>query len=187
MFQLGELVRGRLLLTIAIGAGFIVLGEDEAKAAAPPLASIAKVLELTNDDAAHQYPFRLRAQVTLFEPQAYWVFLQDGLTGIYANPTDEKTKLQPGDWVEAEGVTARAGFAPVLEIRKLKVVGRSPLPSPVIFGESQSIPESANVWAVARGRILRADTRSRLGNTLLTLYLQLDSGVKIAILPASPD
>ncbi len=180
-------MRARLLLTIAIVAGFAVLAEDEAKAAAPPFASIAKVLELTNDDAAHQYPFRLRAQVTLFEPQAYWVFLQDGLTGIYANPTDEKTKLQPGDWVEAEGVTARGGFAPVLEIRKLKVVGRSPLPSPVIFGESQSIPESANVWAVARGRILRADTRSRLGNTLLTLYLQLDSGVKIAILPASPD
>ena len=98
-------MRVHLLVAIGLVAGF-VFGEDPARPA-PSLTSVAKVLDLTNDEAANQYPFRVRAQVTLFEPDAYWVFLQDGLFGIYATPPAGKVQLRPGDWIEAEGVPLR--------------------------------------------------------------------------------
>ena len=77
------------------------------------------------------------------------------------------------------------GFAPIIEMRTLKVVGHSALPAPVKVGGSQSVPEAGNVWAVAEGRILRAESRSRAGDTVLTFYVQLDNGAKLAVLTAS--
>ncbi len=178
-------MRVHLLVAVGLVAG-IVFGEDPAEPT-PSLTSIAKVLDLTNDQAANRYPFHVRAQVTMFEPDAYWVFLQDGLYGIYATPPERQIKLQPGDWIEAEGITLRGGYAPIIEIRQLKVVGHSPLPAPVKVGGNQLVPEAGNVWAVAEGRILRAETRSRDGNTVLTFYEQLDNGGKLAVLTASAE
>ena len=57
------------------------------------------------------------------------------------------------------GVTARGGFAPALDIQSARVVGHGPLPNPVRPRDpGQKIAESANVWALVSGRIIRAET-----------------------------
>jgi signal transduction histidine kinase/ActR/RegA family two-component response regulator len=140
------------------------------------------VLNLANDDAENAYPFRLRAQVTLFEPQAYWFFLQDGPSGIYATLADKNATPHVGDWVELEGFTHRGGFAPILDIRKLQVTRNAPRPQPVnASATGLQVSEAGNVWAVAQGRILSADARSKEGSALLTFQLRLATGGRLPI------
>jgi hypothetical protein len=128
--------------------------------AAPEISSLAQVLKLTNAQAAEGRPVHLRAQVTLYSPEATWLFLQDGLDGIYAGEANRTFAVRAGDWVQVDGVTARGGFAPNLELRSVRVVGHGPLPIPVRPRDAapQEIPESANVWATLSGRIIRSET-----------------------------
>jgi signal transduction histidine kinase/CheY-like chemotaxis protein len=161
---------------MAVACGAYALGEA-------PLTSLADVLKLTNEQAASPHPFQLRAQVTLSEPDAYYLFFQDGPHGIYSRQPPRKMALKPGDWVEIEGVTARGGYAPVLDPNHIEVVGHSPLPAAVEPGDP-SIPDSANLWAVARGRILRADARSRAGFQFLTFYMRSREDTQFGIVVA---
>ena len=180
-------MRLRLLLSIAILIGEIAGSQAIGKPAVAGLRSVADVLKLTNDDAAQQHPFRLRAQVILFKPEAYWFMLQDGSAGIYTLPPDGNIELRRGDWVEADGVTVRGGFAPSLECRHLKVIGHAQLPAPVKVTETKGLTESANIWAVARGQVLRAESVT-LGNySSFNFYLRLGSGEMIRVPIGSPD
>jgi hypothetical protein len=125
----------------------------------PVLSSLAQVLNLTNDEASHEYPFRLRAQVTLFLPKAYLFFVQDGPIGIYSLAPNG-AMIGPGDWIEAEGVTQRGSFAPILNMKKLRVVGHGELPRPFRFDDpTQKAPESVNIWSVGHGRIVNAELK----------------------------
>jgi len=150
--------------------------------AAPEIGSLAQVLKLTNAQAAEGRPFHLRAQVTLYSPEATWLFLQDGLNGIYAGELGKGFTVHAGDWVDVEGITARGGFAPNLELRTVRVVGHGPLPVPVRPRDAapQEIPESANVWATLSGRIIRAQT-SHTDVTRVTFEIKPDSGAVMLI------
>jgi signal transduction histidine kinase len=182
-----HLVRLRLLSTVWL-VSVLVAAEPPPQRLALPFGSIAQVLNLTNDEAAEGHPFRLRAQVTLFKPRAYWLFLQDGAVGIYASPPWFSTVLHTGEWIDAEGVTARGGFAPILELQRWQVVGQGPPPVPFKAGDpSQHMPEAANVWAVARGRVVRAETRSLPDFTSLTLHLKMGTDRTIPVLLGSQE
>ncbi len=127
--------------------------------ASSEISSLAQVLRLTNVEAAEGHPFHLRAQVTLYSKEATWLFLQDGDSGIYAGDANQSLNVRSGDWVEVEGVTARGGFAPNLELHSVRITGHGPLPPPMRPREpGQNVPESANVWATVKGRIIRAET-----------------------------
>jgi signal transduction histidine kinase/DNA-binding response OmpR family regulator len=151
-----------------------------ADSGAQPLSSIAQVLSLTNAEAAQHHPFRLRAQVTIYQPKLYRYFLQDGAAAIYFAPRGHHFSLQPGDFVEAEGVTAKGRFAPTLEVRNARILGHGPLPKPLRVGE-EPIPEAGNVWSVARGRILRAQTSLIAHSQAINFDLRLASGEIIVI------
>lgn len=100
--------------------------------------SVADVLSLTNDEAGRAYPFHLRAQVTLADERSYWLFLQEGPNGIYVLPPKGPFVFKSGDWIEAEGVTARGGFAPVLSLSKVKVVRSRTVANSVHGGRRKS-------------------------------------------------
>ncbi len=152
-----------------------------------PLGSLAEVLSLTNDEASRAYPVHLRAQVTISIPKAYWLFLQDKSFGIFAFSNDT-TVLHSGDWIEADGVTARGGFAPTLTLRKVRVLGNSPLPAPFRAGDpAQHLPEAANLWAIVHGRILRADFRGLGDYPSFGFDLDLNAKKKIKIVLSSPN
>ena len=163
------------LLPLATLIGCLVASAESASNARPLLTSLAQVLSLTNDEGSKGYPFHLRAQVTLYSPNADWLFLQDGLLGIYANCEKTCHSLHSGDWIEVEGVTAHGGFAPVIDLHSLKVVGKGPLPPPLdMGGPATQVPESANVWARASGRILRSEERRLFYYTSLNFYLRVN-------------
>jgi len=150
--------------------------------ASSEIASLEQVLKLTNTEAAAGHPFHLRAQVTLYSKEATWLFLQDGLNGIYAGEAKQRLAVRPGDWVDVEGLTTAGGFAPNLELRSIRVIGHGPLPVPVRPREAgQKIPESANVWAVVRGHIIRAKTSHTEERTRVNFDLELESGGTIPI------
>ena len=166
----------RLWLTsLFVLAGLVHAGPAAMEQA--PLASIAQVLSLSNDEGADRHPFHLRGQVTLYQPAGYQLFIQDGSGGIYCVPPTG-TIVEAGDWVEVEGFTARGGFAPILQWTSVKVIGHGPMPEPLRVGEAGQIaPESANLWAIAKGKILRTETRSRNGWKFFTLYMILQGRV----------
>jgi signal transduction histidine kinase/CheY-like chemotaxis protein len=84
--------------------------------------------------------------------------------------------------VDVEGVTARGGFAPNLEIHSVHVIGHGPLPVPVRPREAgQHIPESANLWAVVRGHIIRAETARTDERKRVNFDLMFKSGGTIPI------
>ena len=84
--------------------------------------------------------------------------------------------------MEVDGETAAGGFAPIIAIRHATVIGSGPLPAAVDAAKAgRSIPLSANVWAVARGRILWSDTRLKPGYKFLTLFLRLENGEQIPV------
>ena len=175
-------------------------------AAVAPFKSIAQVLSLTNDEAGREYPFHIRSQVTLYSPKAYWFFLQEGTAGIYASCPDPKSpdpadvsfsqcpdssKMHPGDWIEAEGVTARGGFAPILKLSRVRVIGPSPLPPPFKLGDpANPPPEAANIWASAEGRIVHSIWEHGRAYGWLNFELALkgpigETGPKVQLLIAS--
>jgi len=174
-------LRLRPQFAFVLAACAIARGEGPSR-----LDSIFQVLQLTNEEAEAGRHFLLRAQVTLFDWNAYYLFVQDGPVGIFSERPAAKIDLKPGDWIEAEGVTGRGGFAPILKIDRIKVVGHGPLPPPARPDIArQAIPEASNVRALTRGRIVRADSRVRFGNTLVTLYQRYADGREITIIVAS--
>ncbi len=140
------------------------------------LRSLAQVLSLTDEEGSQGHPFHLRAQVTLYSPKDDWLFLQDGSNGIYANCKKTCHDLRAGDWIEVDGATAHGEFAPVINLLTLKVIGNSPLPPPLDLNDpDHQVPESANIWARARGRILRSEGRRLFDFTSLNFYLRLST------------
>ena len=179
--------RLKLLPLLAVASGILGGSQPLSSAPALPLRSLAQVLNLANDQAEHGYPVRLRAQVTLFEPAAYWFFLQDGSSGIYAILADKIARPRAGDWVDVEGFTRRGGFAPILDVRALKVVRNGPRPEPAKPGDTgQNVAEAGNLWALAEGRILSAESTAREGSTPLTFQLRLASGDRLPLRIGSP-
>ncbi len=150
--------------------------------ASSEISSLAQVLTLTNAEAAQGHPFHLRAQVTLYSKETSWLFLQDGLSGIYAGEANQILNVRSGDWVEVEGITARGGFAPNLELHSVRIIGHGTLPPPVHPRESGlQIPESANVWAVVKGRIIRAETSHSDDRLRVNFDVKPESGGPIPI------
>ena len=182
-----NLVRVAALIA-CLGTGARAAGPPISETAKPPLNSISAVLSLTNEEAGQGRPFHLRAQVTLYVHSAYWLFLQDGPIGIYALRPNRELSLKAGDWIEAEGVTLRGGYAPILEPHSVRVVGHSALPELLQVGNlAQKVPEAANVWARVRGRILSSELRSGKGYSSLNFDLGLASAAKMKIFIGLPD
>ncbi len=151
-----------------------------------PFQTIGKVLQLSNEQADSHFPFDLRAQVTLYSPESNLFFLQEGKDGIYAEVVENVKRLHRGDWINVKGVTARGGFAPILRVQQIRVVGIRPMPSQFSFrGEHSNVPEATNIWASASGHILNARSSAPgVANASIDFFLKLASGkVLLVIIP----
>jgi signal transduction histidine kinase len=118
--------------------GIVVGRAAEAGAPAlPTLTTVRQIRQLSPDDAARNYPVRLRGVITYFADNLPIRFLQDETGGTYfpelevddANPT----VLTPGTIVELDGVTVPGRFAPHVGRSgnsrvRWRVVGHGPLP-----------------------------------------------------------
>jgi diguanylate cyclase (GGDEF)-like protein len=93
---------------------------------------------LTREQAGHAYPVRIRGVVTYYDPylaegRTPALFVQDASGGIFVQtPTGVKLPIHAGSVVEVSGVTAPGGYAPILSLTTLKILGSSrPLPSAI--------------------------------------------------------
>lgn len=119
-------VRLSVLVCTLVGAQVCGLS---ASAAPTPLTQIARVLKLTNAQAALALPVILEGTVTFVRPQNASLFLTSGDRGIYVNFT-RNIGLEVGDRVRVTGVTGPS-FRPRIMATRVKFLGHGELPKPV--------------------------------------------------------
>jgi signal transduction histidine kinase len=123
-------------------------------AGAAPLTRIAQVKALLNADAERRYPVHLRAVVTRRDPRNHDVVIQDATAAVYTSrpPGVVTPPMRLGDLLEIEGVTRRSGYAPLVEIHKLRVVAHPGLPRPRKVNPAEGFAGAdENAWVEVRG------------------------------------
>ncbi|HKV42643.1 MAG TPA: response regulator [Blastocatellia bacterium] len=140
-------------------------GEASPKPAAMPvLRSINQVHALTPIEAKRAYPVHLRGVLTYFDPLWRFGFVQDSDSAVFVPFSAQdilKTKVEPGELVQLDGVTAPGEFAPEIARTRPSVVGRAPLPEPkrVSLDDMFSGHQDCN-WVEAEG-VVQGVTRDR--------------------------
>ena len=128
--------------------GITILGWLQAMAADPPLEEMRtaeQIRRLSTQQAELHYPVRLRGVVTFLDdriPMKTFRFVQDETAGIYfyADGVSNNPALRTGQLVEIEGETGPGSFAPVVQARRVRVLGETNLPpaKPVSYEELSS-------------------------------------------------
>ena len=141
---------GVLAVTAAVPATAAAQAGGPARASAlPTLTTIGAIRALSQDEGARGYPVRVRGTVThINEGADDGAIIHDGRLGQWLVPPPAEARsawavwreIRRGDLIEIDGRTVRGGFAPNLEPRALRRLGRGPLPTPktIAFGSMLS-------------------------------------------------
>ena len=98
----------------------------------PFLTTAAQVHQLKREEAQRGYPVKTRGVVTCVLPEHQAFLIQDFTRGLYAVDLSESQPLpQIGEYLEISGVTDPSLFAPIVNARRLTVLGAGQLPDPV--------------------------------------------------------
>jgi hypothetical protein len=137
-----------------LGLGFsLPLAAAPAQTRLPLLTTARQVHQLTIEQAALQYPVRVRAVVTFVNAPVWQLFVQDETEGIFVEiKGDYDFGLRSGQILEIEGVSAPGGFAPDIEPQRVTLLGEAPLPEPrrVTFDQMAAGQEDCN-WVEFKG------------------------------------
>jgi signal transduction histidine kinase len=102
----------------------------------PVLTSVARICQLSNEEAERRYPVSIRGVITSIKDYAggfEGAVIQDATGGIYVdlNTQGYPVRLQLGEYVEIEGETAPFLFQPDVKLKRLQRLGTGALPVPV--------------------------------------------------------
>jgi signal transduction histidine kinase len=150
----------------------------------PTLRTAAEVRRLSPAEAREARPIRLEAVVTYNDPETRHLFVQDRTAGIYVEAWRHIHRLQPGDLVEIEGVSAPGDFVPIVAEPRVRVTGRAPLPAPrrVRPPELRGGQEDSQ-WIEVEGVVRSVNPRRRFTAMQLS-----EDGVRFQLdLPSSAD
>lgn len=143
--------------------------------AAPPLASLAAIHKLSNQDAAAHVPVDFDATVTFYRTYEGTLFVQDGDTAIYVQPS-KTYKLSQGDRIHIHGTT-RESFRPFVANADITVLGHAPLPDAPLASFDALIHGQYDCRFVKlRGRVISADITISSDRPSTTLQLMTDGG-----------
>jgi PAS domain S-box-containing protein len=92
------------------------------------ITTAAELRRLTADEAAQYFPVKLRGVVTFFDEGLFSRFLQDETAGVYFRGLTNTVDLEAGQIVELEGFAGPGEYAPMVEARHVKLVGKGILP-----------------------------------------------------------
>jgi PAS domain S-box-containing protein len=92
------------------------------------ITSAAELRRLTPEEAGRFFPVKLRGVVTFFDEGVFYRFIQDETAGIYFRGLPNTVKLEPGQIVELEGFAGPGEYAPIVEARKVRVIGKGSMP-----------------------------------------------------------
>jgi signal transduction histidine kinase/FixJ family two-component response regulator len=137
----------------------------------PTLTTALAVHSLTPAEAARHYPVRLRGICVIRFSGSNSLFLNDGMSGIYAKTKDD-TLLDPaihsGSVLEIEGLTDPGEFAPVVDDSKVRIVGERPLPAaPLVPFDRLSAGIEDGQWIAVEGTVRSVREREDLVVVLL--------------------
>jgi len=122
-----------------------------------PIRHAEQVLALDNKQAQGR-PCDITATVTLYKPDQFHFFVQEGDAGVYVTVYPASPwRLKPGDLVRIEGKLARGGYAPVIDPGRITWIRFAGLPSPVkprSWGVVRSSDQYDNRFAEVQGRML---------------------------------
>lgn len=133
--------------------------------ALPELHSVAAVRGLSQQEANHGYPVRLRAVVTHFEPKGPNFFVQDDSGGIWVDWHEGMPEPRRGEVLDLRGKTVQRGFAPDVTYPVWRVLGKSKLPEPRRVSLSRLVSaadDAALVEVEVTLRSVYTDPRGRL-------------------------
>jgi signal transduction histidine kinase/CheY-like chemotaxis protein len=134
--------RSSYFALITVGLGLVSgmpdsVGQEQRseQPALPTLTKAHDVHGLTPHQAARNYPVRLRTVVTYYDPYIDplhpTVWVSDSSGGIYVElSTAPVVPFKAGDRLEITGSSAAGGYAPIVHASEVRVIGKSPLPSP---------------------------------------------------------
>jgi two-component sensor histidine kinase len=129
----------------------------QVRPAQAPLTRLLPIKMLSAADAARGLPVHVRGVVTGASARASGgaqeIILQDSDCALYATTDGATEAASFGSLVELEGRTAPGAFAPIVVYSTLRVLGRAPLPKPLVATDLDTglSARTENVWSVAKG------------------------------------
>jgi hypothetical protein len=177
--ETGAVARAVLL---AVCSACTLAGNGQQNPAHSTYSTVAPILALSPDDAAHAVTAQLRGVVT--KPTEQGLFFQDSTAGIWItwpHPID----LSTGDEVEVEGVVSPGLFSPIVKAHSVHKIGTAPLPRPVSITYKQLITGDWDSQYVSiSGTVRSAGLRPRvLSSEKLWLKIDTADGFVYAALP----
>src|SRR5262249_27115488 len=112
---------------------FSIIGGQLPKAAGHPiLTRVSQARQLSPHEAGQGYLVVFRGVVTYCDREAELFFIQDSTAGIFVNPAGMRVEgpepIQPGDWVDVEGISAWVDYAPEIVQATVRVLGSAQMP-----------------------------------------------------------
>lgn len=99
----------------------------------PVLTTAWEVHRLKREEAQRGYPVKIRGVVTSVLPEHQAFTIQDSTRGIYVVDFSESRMTPPdvGEFLGVEGTTDPSWFAPIVNARRVSILGVGRLPEPV--------------------------------------------------------
>ena len=168
-------VESRGTATVSGASGQSPPEPTQATPGLPVLNTAAQVKSLVHRDDNRIYPVRLRAVVTLTEPDWSGLTVQDATAGIYVEVARGRVAhFKLGDVVEIEGFGVSGQFAPSIVGHSIRVVGHGALPATRPFWTSRVTGPDENARARISGVV---QSISKWNLTGLTLSVAGDAGL----------
>ncbi len=124
-------------------------------AIASPLDTVAKVRELSPEEAAKALPVRFEGTVVYYDPNSGDLFVRDDSATTYVSiPGSDipRTFLKPGWRVRVNAVTGEGGYFPVVRLAQIEVIGKESLPPPLRIEEKELFsPSLDSQWVEVDG------------------------------------
>ena len=183
MHRSGYLVMVTVVLGLLSGAADSVCQQQRSeRQRLPTLTTAHDAHSLTSEQAARNYPVHLHTVVTYYDPyidpRHPTVWVSDSSGGVYVELSSvPAVPFKAGDLVEITGVTAKGGYAPIVEASEVRVIGKSPLPSAprVTFAQILTGAEDGQ-WVEVEG-VVHAVRESKKN---ISLSLALSDGAMTA-------
>ncbi len=146
----------------------------------PLLVSASEIHRLKREEAQRGYPVNIRGVVTSVLPEHQAFTIQDSTRGIYVIDFSESRSDSPriGELLDVEGVTDPSLFAPIVDARRVRILGSAELPDPVHPTRDQVMNGSLDAQYVEIQGILTSVQND--GVTLLTAVGRIKSDLRVA-------
>jgi len=162
-YRSGRIRRREHLWRCLLFAGLGLFAPGLVRGQSNELKTAAEVRRLLPEQAAKHLPVRFQAVCTFHDGALFSRFVQDETAGIYLQATTNMPPFGPGDLVEVVGVTDAGEYAPIIQLRSVRVVQKATFPTakPVALEELVSGREDSQfVEVVGTVRSVRYERES---------------------------